>query len=1801
MSLLPEFWSRGLGRRGRPFGRHATPPLLPKPHCTGPSWTFLRVVSLLEGGPTSPFRAEPGRVPWAKTRPPGARLRAPTPGLAPGWGPTSRNANPGDVTVLVGVLFMDTKWNCSAWVDMENRVVSWPIRNKKVSMVALELDPSFVRAPRETQRLTSISRVNAKKTSLTSFQSIGRRTHSRADSRQLTKRLTAQSLSTKYISPLYTINLVLLSGDFKRKNIKNNIKVFQSPVSTSVWRVHGNEDKMRVITRCCVLFLWMHTLTFVKSQDCTREAFLNGPLFDPNFDTTTLDARYPGGKQVRVGCNVGYSGFFKLICSEGKWISRGNVCQPISCGHPGDAQFADFHLEKGGDFVFGSQVVYTCHKGYQMVSRIKHRNCLAQGWDGVVPVCEAKQCPLIHVDNNVQVSGDHEEATFGNVVQFSCRSRNQILSGPSEIYCDEYGEWSGNPPTCKEITCTVPRIENGYVPGDIKVYRENEILQFECNNKYAPTEGRPSKCIKIGSGAEWSPTPICELIKCKLTPLEGTRYEPEYRNVFLPGDVLRVICGRKYWISTYQDTSVETTCGDNGEWTIRPVCQERRLRMQYTSTLTKQTYKYNEQAEYRCKDGYKGSPTRTCGRQGWTGTSGCTGEEVQNNKFSKVFCFFCIASCLFFQIDDANIEGKEKTLYGHNEEVHYTCNNDKRRLTANCWRGLWNVTHKCKGCPKLAVQNGFVVSINDRVYYSCNENYKLFTKGWWGEAKCIDQHWTGLERCIGNESLMPYCVFVMSMDKTGHSGLCTKRNIVEKFLRIPNGRVIQQTRRFYRQHESVQILCKEGYRAHLQQLTCHEGKWNSNELQLQNICTPSANSCNPPPRVANAVVLEPYQKRYAPNSEVTYQCRDTYTAEGEEKLRCKNGEWENSIKCIQYCDRFKEEKQAMTFTSDKDRYSPGEKIHYQCTTTDNNGTATCVNGQWNKSIECEEYCDQFKEKRQAMTFTSDKDRYSPGEKIRYQCTTINNNGIATCINGQWNKSIECEGSNCDPPPANGEITVNGLPENDDPILPDHIITFSCDSPGKHLSGSSVLKCGDDGRWNNTFPSCEDITCKLDKMDPHITVSITPSPEPIKIGHKLLFQCDNRYTLEGSKETACLETGQWSAPFPTCSEKCKVPGVPANVLIDRQVPNNLLGKGQSLKLRCRRYDHVIQGNAEVECLGNGQWSHTFPTCGQPCTVDKEVMSQRNIAFRYSRDDKLYSAHNDEIEFRCTGYRSRPVDGVAMRQRCLNGILNSLEHPLTSYCMHGKPLRSWKNARRPPSSLFNRIAFFTTLEFAACSTLPDVPHAHISEETRKADYREGDMIHFTCEPGYMSRLTIKYVCMSAGWLAIHQGKCYNITCKLEKMDPHITASITPSTLPIKIGHKLQFQCNRRYTLEGSVENECLETGQWSAPFPTCSAAVGCQKPPTLEGGDTRESTRPQYRHNERVEYVCQSFYTLEGDRYKTCINGEWTGQMRCLNNDLHFTMEVDAADFEVGALGVVFCEDFVEDCGCRQTGIAQFVPAQLLVKMHLSLILLLLQLWGNVEISSSQNVRPCELPENTPNGYFEIIRGEDFVFGTTIKYFCNEGYQMVSKDDTRTCLLDKWTNHVPICDPFSCDPPPADENITVKGLPQNEEPILPDRFLTFSCDSPGTYLNGSSMLICGKDGQWDNPFPSCEAPVGCQRPPPLEGGDTRESTRPQYRHNERVEYVCQSYYTLEGDHYKTCINGEWTGQTRCLKPCTVDKEVMSQRNIAFRYSRHDKLYSPHNDVIEFSCYRGQPVGTVSMRQKCVNGVMNLPACQ
>uniref|UniRef100_A0A8C6LY65 TATA box binding protein like 2 n=1 Tax=Nothobranchius furzeri TaxID=105023 RepID=A0A8C6LY65_NOTFU len=121
-----SFLVRGLDRQGSRLG------LPPDSHCTRPFMFLLRVVGPQLDEPMYPVRAGPGRAPWAKARPPGARSRAPTPGLAPGWDP----GNPPGRVLRLFVL--------TAMKDPSNRSLSHPSPKTNLSWETL---PGALSAP----------------------------------------------------------------------------------------------------------------------------------------------------------------------------------------------------------------------------------------------------------------------------------------------------------------------------------------------------------------------------------------------------------------------------------------------------------------------------------------------------------------------------------------------------------------------------------------------------------------------------------------------------------------------------------------------------------------------------------------------------------------------------------------------------------------------------------------------------------------------------------------------------------------------------------------------------------------------------------------------------------------------------------------------------------------------------------------------------------------------------------------------------------------------------------------------------------------------------------------------------------------------------------------------------------------------------------------------------------------------------------------------------------------------------------------------------------------------------------------------------------------------------------------------------------------------------------------------------------------------------------------------------------------------------------------------------------------------
>uniref|UniRef100_A0A3Q3ECJ3 Sushi domain-containing protein n=1 Tax=Labrus bergylta TaxID=56723 RepID=A0A3Q3ECJ3_9LABR len=164
--------------------------------------------------------------------------------------------------------------------------------------------------------------------------------------------------------------------------------------------------------------------------------------------------------------------------------------------------------------------------------------------------------------------------------------------------------------------------------------------------------------------------------------------------------------------------------------------------------------------------------------------------------------------------------------------------------------------------------------------------------------------------------------------------------------------------------------------------------------------------------------------------------------------------------------------------------------------------------------------------------------------------------------------------------------------------------------------------------------------------------------------------------------------------------------------------------------------------------------------------------------------------------------------------------------------------------------------------------------------------------------------------------------------------------------------------------------------------------------------------------------------------------------------------------------------------------------------------------------------------------------------------------------------------------------TDSRVSYWGVYQGQIIAL-DEGASYQCKIG--YRETSSWARCTRDG-W-SPNPLCQAPKGCGRPPPLANGDTKNSAHSKYRHNDWVEYDCQHLYTMNGRPYKTCNNGEWTGQMKCLS-----------KFLSSRISFCIKLYAPHNERITFSCtYGRRPVGSVGMHQVCNDGVIHLPSCQ
>ncbi|XP_058441562.1 complement factor H isoform X5 [Marmota monax] len=245
----------------------------------------------------------------------------------------------------------------------------------------------------------------------------------------------------------------------------------------------------------------------------------------------------------------------------------------------------------------GTQAIYKCLPGYRTLGIII-KACRNGEWVARNP---ARICQICYF----------------------CVFRYQMLSDNNFRECKAEG-WTNDIPICEEISCTSPEIRNGYSVSLKKIYKENEIFQYKCNQGFENSERGNATCTSSG----WSPSPSCEEVTCNPPYIPNGVYSPQ-RIKHRTEDEIRYECKSGFYPATRGNTAKCTSSG----WIPPPRCSYSTgkcgppppIDNGDLTSFPLPVYPTGSSVEYQCQSLYQleGSKTVICRNGKWSNPPKC--------------------------------------------------------------------------------------------------------------------------------------------------------------------------------------------------------------------------------------------------------------------------------------------------------------------------------------------------------------------------------------------------------------------------------------------------------------------------------------------------------------------------------------------------------------------------------------------------------------------------------------------------------------------------------------------------------------------------------------------------------------------------------------------------------------------------------------------------------------------------------------------------------------------------------------------------------------------------------------------------------------------------------------------------------------------------------------------------------------------------------------------------------------------------------------------------------------------------
>ncbi|XP_069911018.1 complement factor H-like isoform X6 [Oryctolagus cuniculus] len=1006
----------------------------------------------------------------------------------------------------------------------------------------------------------------------------------------------------------------------------------------------------------------------------------------------------------------------------------------------------------------------------------------------------------------------------GNYYSYHC---NPDFVTPSNsywdyIHCTKEG-WSPEVPCLRK--CTFSYVENGYRPSSERAYIQNQSVKVDCYPGYSlPNEQTEITCTENG----WSPLPKCIRVKtCSKSDIEVENgFMSEFDFTYALNRKTEYRCKPGY-VTTDGETSGSVTCLQSG-WSHQPTCIKSCDMPDFENSRPKTNskwYKLGDKLDYECHDGYENMDghskgTIECGYHGWTDLPTCYERECRVPQVGKEV----------FVIDPKN----EKYRVG--DVLKFTCRAGLRRVgpdSIQCYHFGWS--------PNVPTCKGQV--------QSCSSPPQLL-----------------------------------------------------------NGQVKGTKKEEYEHSEVVEYVCNSKFLLKgPHKIECVDGKWTTLPT-----CIEEESTCGDIPELEHGYV-EPSAPPYHHGDSVAFSCRETFTMIGHRSITCIKGTWTQLPQCVATDQLEKcvvpDSIASETNLPNKNEFNHNTKISYRCWGKSGNKHSICINGRWDPKLTCTEVkiqpCPPPPQIPYSQNVTTTVN-YQDGEKMSILCQEnylIQGAEEIVCKDGRWQSIPRCaEKSPCSKPPDvdHGRIRSSIFPKEGEGRVYPHgtKLSYVCED-GFGISGRDGITCHM-GKWSSP-PLCVVKPCDFPQIN-HGRLYYEDRYRPyfpVAVGNYYSYHCNPDFVTPSNSYwdyIHCTKEG-WSPEVP-CLKNC----LTSDIVID----NGFLAESdytyplnKETQYKCKPGYITADGKTSgtVKCLQDG-WSMQ-PTCIKSC--DMPVLMNARI-----RNDRTWFMLNEQLEYECNdGYKSRDggptgstvcgEDGWSHLPMCyeVECPLPFLEanldvHPKQEKYKVGDVLKfscRQRFTRVGPDSVqcyqFGWSPNFPTCkgQVQPCGPPPQLPNGKV-KDTRKEDYRHGEVVQYDCSSHFTMKGPEKIQCVDGEWTTLPICVDSVKTCgHLPKLE-HGYAQ--PSVLPYEHGASVELSCRNTHTMIGNHIVSCI-SGMWTE-FPEC-VATHQLKNCTRSSLGTRIFFRPyltEFIHNTTVNYRCIGTHSY---MQTVCINGRWNPEPAC----------------------------------------------------------------------------------------------------------------------------------------------------------------------------------------------------------------------------------------------------------------------------------------------------------------------------------